>query len=347
MRAGATGASTSDRSAGRRPGWRRTASPTSRCSSTPSSAWKRCGGSTSRTSPPSSSSTTRATTSSPRCRGRWPSRSELSARLRPSGPSARVPAGAPPRRRRVGRTPYGAAILAAADSVSARLRPSGPSARVPAGAPPRRRPRTPHAPPGRHPGGADRVSAGPPTLGPVPFSVATTPYGRPAAGMLASQVRGCKAGDPFAPVTVVVPATYAGIAARRRLAADGVVAVTFLTMSRLAERLGGPALAAAGRRPESPPVVLEVVRRVLRDRPGMFAPVADHPATEVALAAAHAELRGVSDAALDAVAAASPRSADVIAIHRAVTRLLRAAWHDEYDLIAAAADALEHRTAID
>jgi len=181
----------------------------------------------------------------------------------------------------------------------------------------------------------------------VPFSVAATPYGRPAVELLATQVRGCKTRDPFAPVTVVVPATYAGIAARRRLAADGVVAVTFLTMSRLAERLGGPALAAAGRRPESPPVVLEVVRRVLRDRPGLFRPVADHPATELALAAAHAELRGVSDAALDAVAATSPRSADVVAIHREVTRLLRAAWHDEYDLIAAAGGALDDPGAVE
>jgi RecB family exonuclease len=181
----------------------------------------------------------------------------------------------------------------------------------------------------------------------VPFSVLATPYGRPAAERLAAQVHEGQGRDPFAPVTVVVPATYAGIAARRRLARDGVVAVTFLTMSRLAERLAGPALAAAGRRPESPPVVLEAVRRVLRERPGLFGPVADHPATEAALAAAHAELRGVSDAALDAVAASSDRSADVVAIHRAVSALLRARWHDEYDLIAAAADALERPGAVE
>jgi RecB family exonuclease len=181
----------------------------------------------------------------------------------------------------------------------------------------------------------------------VPYAVTATPYGRRATELLADQVRACKRGDPFAPVTVVVPATYAGIAARRRLARDGVVAVTFVTVSRLAERLGGGALAAAGRRPESPPVVLEAVRRVLRERPGLFAPVADHPATEAALAAAHAELRGVSTRAADAVAASSPRSADVVAIHRAVTAVLGASWHDEYDLIAAAADALARPGAVE
>ena len=70
-----TAASTSARSAARRPGWPRTASSTSRCSSTPSSAWRRSGRSRSRTSRPSSSSTTRATTSSPRSPSRSPSRS--------------------------------------------------------------------------------------------------------------------------------------------------------------------------------------------------------------------------------------------------------------------------------
>ena len=63
--ASSTAGSTSARSAARRRGWPRTASPRSRCSSTPSSAWRRSGRSRSATSPRSSSSTTRATTSSP------------------------------------------------------------------------------------------------------------------------------------------------------------------------------------------------------------------------------------------------------------------------------------------
>ena len=48
------------------------------------------------------------------------------------------------------------------------------------------------------------------------FAVTTTRYGEAAADLLAAQVRDVKAGDPLAPVTVIVPATYAGISARRR-----------------------------------------------------------------------------------------------------------------------------------
>ena len=164
-----------------------------------------------------------------------------------------------------------------------------------------------------------------------------TPYGRAAADLLAAQVGAAKAGDPLAPVTVIVPATYAGISARRQLAVAGVAGVTFLTLARLAERLGGPVLAGSGRRPVSPALVTAAVRRVLAERPAC-SPVAGHPATEEALAAAHAELRGVSGPALDRLARSGRRASDVVTIHRAVERLLAPAWHDEHDLIAAAAD---------
>ena len=72
--------------------------------------------------------------------------------------------------------------------------------------------------------------------------------------------------------------------------------MTFLTLFRLAERLGAASLAAAGRRPVSTPVLAQAVRAVLAADPGVFAPVADHPATELALVAATRELAGLSDA---------------------------------------------------
>jgi RecB family exonuclease len=169
------------------------------------------------------------------------------------------------------------------------------------------------------------------------FEVHTTPYGEPAGELLAAQVRARKGGDPLAPVTVVVPATYAGIAARRRLARDGVAAVTFLTVQRLAERMAAPVLAASGRRPTPPALVAAAVRTVLQEQRGVFAAVADHPATEDALVAAYHELRGVSDASLDALARRSRRTRDIVAVHRAVRALLEPQWHDEHDLIAAAA----------
>src|SRR5829696_5779008 len=125
-------------------------------------------------------------------------------------------------------------------------------------------------------------------------------YGEPAVARLDERVRRAKGGDPLAGVTVVVPSNYAAVAARRALAArpGGIANVTFLTLHRLAERLGAAALAAAGRRPVSAPVLAAAVRAVLHEDPGVFAPVAAHPATEQALVAATRELAAAPDAAL-------------------------------------------------
>src|SRR5256885_8643973 len=143
------------------------------------------------------------------------------------------------------------------------------------------------------------------------------PYGRPAAEALRAAVAAGKAGDPLAPVTVVVPSNHVGVAARRLLGSGalgpvcergtGLAATTFVTPYRLAELLGAPALAGAGRRPVSTPVIAAAVRHVLTADPGVFAPVADHPATESALVASYRELREVSDDGLAAVAATGRR----------------------------------------
>jgi RecB family exonuclease len=207
---------------------------------------------------------------------------------------------------------------------------------------------SPHAPPGpatargsRHP---ERLNTVTPEVyeETVTIVAATTAYGRPGIDLLARQIAELKDGDPLGPVTVVVPSNHAAVAARRALAANdrGIVNVTFLTLHRLAERLGGPALARAGRRPVSVPVIAAAVRAVLAADPGVFAPVADHPATEQALVAAHRELADARDDALDDVAAASERAGDVVRIHRAVKARLGGDWFDEADLLAAARDAV-------
>ncbi|HWH33793.1 MAG TPA: PD-(D/E)XK nuclease family protein [Acidimicrobiales bacterium] len=173
----------------------------------------------------------------------------------------------------------------------------------------------------------------------VPITGHPTAYGRAAATLLAGQVAALKGGDPLAPVTVVVASNYAAVAARRALAErpGGIANVSLLTLHRLAERLGAPSLAAAGRRPVPVPVIGAAVRSVLHDDPGLFASVADHPATEAALVAAHRELAAVPDHSLDRVAACSPRAGDVVRIHRAVRARLADAWYDEHDLLVAAA----------
>ena len=109
----------------------------------------------------------------------------------------------------------------------------------------------------------------------------TVPYGLAAAQALRDAVAAGKQGDPLAPVTVVVPTNYVGVAARRMLGSGalgqvtdrgvGIAGVTFLTVYRVAEMLGAPRLAAAGRRPVSTPVLGAAVRGVLAREPGMFA----------------------------------------------------------------------------
>jgi hypothetical protein len=172
-------------------------------------------------------------------------------------------------------------------------------------------------------------------------------YGAPAAAELRVQVASAKADDPLAPVTVVVPSNYVGVAARRRLASAGdepltaagrgVAGVSFLTVYRLAELLGAASLAAEGRRPVSTPVIGAAIRRVLRADPGVFASVAAHPATEEALVASYQELADLPGGHADALAATGRRANDVVRLVRAARSLLSDRWYDEADLMARAA----------
>jgi RecB family exonuclease len=173
-------------------------------------------------------------------------------------------------------------------------------------------------------------------------------YGRPAAEALREEIVAAKGDEPLAPVTVVVPSNHVGVAARRLLASGrlgpttaaergvGLVAVTFVTTYRLAELLGAPVLAGQGRRPVSTPVITAAVRRALQQEPGMFAPVAAHPATELALGSTYRELRDLDEAALDRLVATGRRGRDVVRIHRAARTFLAGGWYDEEDLIEAA-----------
>jgi RecB family exonuclease len=184
----------------------------------------------------------------------------------------------------------------------------------------------------------------------TPVTLVTTAFGAPATQALRDAVAAAKDDDPLAPVTVVVPTNYVGVAARRQLAAGlggpvstrgvGIAGVTFLTLYRMAELLGAPALAAAGRRPVSTPLLAAAVRAVLAREPGRFAAVAEHPATEQALVEAYRELSRCDPPALDALARASGRGHDVVRIVRAVRASLAGSWYDEADLMAAAVGAV-------
>ena len=174
----------------------------------------------------------------------------------------------------------------------------------------------------------------------------TTAYGPAAHGALARAVAEAKGDDPLAPVTVVVPNHYVGLAARRALGrrahngTRGVAAVAFHTAYDLAERLGGAEMAAEGRRGVTMTVIAAAVRTVLRRDPGHFRGVENHPATERALTRAHRELSELDGGQLRALAAQSLRAADVVRIHREVAADLEAGFSNEQQLSQAAVTAV-------
>lgn len=175
----------------------------------------------------------------------------------------------------------------------------------------------------------------------------TTPYGAPAHVALRSLVDRHQRTDRLAPVTVIVPSNYVGIAARRALGRQrGVAAVTFLTSYRLAELLGAGRLAATGRRPVSMPVVAAAVRAELHHDPGHFAGVETHPTTERSLVRAHRELSDVDVGGLRRLTTSSARAADVVRIHRGVRSRLERSFTDEQDLLRAATEAVGDHSAL-
>ncbi|MEZ5170990.1 MAG: PD-(D/E)XK nuclease family protein [Acidimicrobiia bacterium] len=184
----------------------------------------------------------------------------------------------------------------------------------------------------------------------MPIELITTSYGRPASATLHEVVADAKADDPLAPVSIVVPTNYVGVATRRMLAegregdvttaGSGIVGISLLTLYRVAEMLGAPRLAAAHRRPVSTPVIAAAIRTVLTSDAGMFAEVAEHPTTEESLVRAHRELSDLDSGQLDLLAGQSQRAADVVRIHRATRTGLSSDWYDEHDLMDAAVEAL-------
>lgn len=178
-------------------------------------------------------------------------------------------------------------------------------------------------------------------------AVVWTRYGRAAYDELRAVVAEAKASDPLAPVTLLVPTDLCGVAARRELArggvghATGVAALNVLTVARLAELLAAPRLVATGRRPLTGPVLAASWRSVLATDSGVFAPVADHPATVTALVHAHRQLRDLDDSGLDLLMASGPVTRDVVRLHRQVLEACRADWYDAAQLLDVACETVD------
>ena len=170
----------------------------------------------------------------------------------------------------------------------------------------------------------------------------TVPAGRKGAIALRDVIARCKRDDLLAPVTVLVPSTLAGLSLRRLLASGGlddpgdpvtgIANVGFTVVGRLLELLGAPTLTAEGRRRMDPAVRAEAVRAELLAEPGLFGPVARHPATERRLDATFTELRRADAPAIERLAEQSHRSAEIVRLLHAVEARLHG-WFDDQDLL--------------
>lgn len=176
--------------------------------------------------------------------------------------------------------------------------------------------------------------------------IAYTPFGREAIVTLARAIEAAKAGEALAPVTVAAPNVLSGLHLRRSIpevmgAFDrgrcGLVNVLFMPLARIAELLGAPNLSGKGWRPVSDTLSAEILRGCVRQRPGVFAPVRDHPSTVESLLGVFPHLRHAPSEALDTLSQASERSASVVALFRAYrSRLSELRLYDDTDVAEAA-----------
>ena len=172
--------------------------------------------------------------------------------------------------------------------------------------------------------------------------VTTSAYGPAAHTALAKAIGQAKASDRLASVSVIVSSNRVGFAARRSLGRrGGIAAVTFLTPYQLADLLGSSGIAATGRRPVSSLALTATIRAVLHDQPGYFEGVHTHPATECSLAKAYRDLSEVNPDGLRQLERTSSRTADIVRVHREVTRRVNQQFADEHQLVSAAIAALE------
>ena len=170
----------------------------------------------------------------------------------------------------------------------------------------------------------------------------TVPFGDTATDALARTIAAAKAGDPLAPVTVVVPGNLTGLALRRELGGrgDGLFNVRFFVLDRLAELIGAGSLAAAGRRPLDDAVKAALVRQVLSARPAPLERVASAENTELAVVEMLDELQTAGPGALDALRSFSRRGSELASIATRFRSLAQASFYDEHDLALAAAHAI-------
>ena len=109
-----------------------------------------------------------------------------------------------------------------------------------------------------------------------------------------------------------------GLAGSRTDGRVGIAGLPIFTLRRLADLIATAPIATGGRRPITGPILVGGIRGEVARRPGLFAPVADHPRTAQALADASSDLRLLDPTALERVASINRVSGVVVSIHEGV-----------------------------
>ena len=148
-----------------------------------------------------------------------------------------------------------------------------------------------------------------------------------------------QAGDRFAPVTVVVPTTYAGLYLRRDIGRRGLVNVRFLPLARVAELLGAPSLAAADRLPLKPPIEFAAVRRAASEAAGELEPFRAHPSFHASLRTTFRDLRRAAPDAITALERRRGMSGEIARLYARYCEHTKA-YYDREALAEAAAAAV-------
>jgi len=167
----------------------------------------------------------------------------------------------------------------------------------------------------------------------------TVPFGAAATDALWATIGAAKAGDPLAPVTVIVPGNLTGLALRRELGGrgDGLFNVRFFVLDRLAELLGAGVLAAEGRVPLDDAVKAALVRKVLADEPAPLSRVAKAANTELAVVEMLDELSASAPDAIDRLRATGRRGTQLAAIADRFHALAAPSYYDTHDVSLSAA----------
>ena len=147
--------------------------------------------------------------------------------------------------------------------------------------------------------------------------------------------------DVLAPVTVVTPSRYAGLALRQEFGRAGFANVRFMPAPVLSELLGAAALEQQGRRPLTGVLENLAVRRALAEADGPLQNVSEHPSTQSGVRSAFRQLRNTEETLRSALAAQSGVAGEMARLYDGFRRLTAGEWYDAEDLAEAAAEAVK------